>query len=56
MATAAVGILGTTIANQVSQIWIGTAAELADKRSIRIALEWLMVLPIRVVHAAVGHE
>ena len=56
MVSTTLGVLGTAITNQISQIWIRTAAELADKWPIRIALEWFMVLPIWVVHATVGYE
>ena len=56
MVPAAFGVLGAAVGDEVAEDWVGTPAELAAKRAVRVALERLVVPPIRVMHATVGHQ
>lgn len=56
MIPAAFWVLGAAVGDEVAEAWVGTATELAGERAVRVALERLVVPPIRVVHATVGHQ
>ena len=56
MVSAAFGILGAAVGDEGAEAWVGTPAELAAERAIRVSFERLVVPPIRVMHATVGHQ
>ena len=56
MGPAAFGVLGAAVGDEVAEGGIGTAAELASERAVRVALERLVILTVRVVVATVGHQ
>ena len=56
MIPAAFGVLGAAVGDEVAEAWVGTPAELAAERAIRVSFERFVVRSVRIVHAAVGHQ
>ncbi len=56
MVPAAFGILGAAVGDEVADVGIRAAAELATERAVGIPLERLVVAAVRIARAAVRHE